>query len=203
MVFAASDLLIGRRFLCYRNTSAGGDGAGVGCGFGYEVGFEVFDEAVVVGVVVLEMPEAVGEVEFAIARYGFVEVDHKSFADGDVFDVHDRGISAHLGKDVVQAVGAGIDLAQGFKVVDVVHDQAQVGRSDAFDHLAACFRVFEDGDEVGFHDDCDAVLFEGRGDFSQGFDEAFPCFWRVVLAMGCPASSGVAAAGTQKIGLCR
>ena len=98
-------------FLCYRNTGAGGDGAGVVCGFGYEVGFEVFDEAVVVGVVVLKMPEAVGEVEFAIARYGFVEVDHKSFADGYVFDVHDRGISAHLGKDVVQAVGAGIDLA--------------------------------------------------------------------------------------------
>lgn len=111
MVFAASDLLIGRRFLSYRNTSAGGDGAGVGCGFGYEVGFEVFDEAVVVGVVVLKMPEAVGEVEFAIARYGFVEVDDKPFADGDVFDVHDRGIGAHLGKDVVQTVGAGIDLA--------------------------------------------------------------------------------------------
>ena len=100
-----------RRFLCYRNTGTGGDGAGVCSGFGYEVGFEVFDEAVVVGVMVLEMPEAVGEVEFAVAGYGFVEVDDKSFADGDVFDVHDRGISAHLGKDVVQTVGAGIDLA--------------------------------------------------------------------------------------------
>lgn len=88
-------------FLYYRNTSAGGDGAGIGCGFGDEVGFKVFDEAVVVGVVVLEMPEAVGEVEFAFAGYGFVEVDDESFADGDVFDVHDRGISAHLGKDVV------------------------------------------------------------------------------------------------------
>ena len=71
----------------------------------------MFDEAVVVGVVVLEMPEAVGEVEFAIARYGFVEVDDKPFADGYIFDMHDRRISAHLGKDVVQAVGAIIDLA--------------------------------------------------------------------------------------------
>ena len=88
-------------------------------------------------------------------------------------------------------------------MVDVVHDQAQVGRSDAFDHLAAGFRVFEDGDEVGFHDDCDAVLFEGGGDFSQGFYEAIPCFWRVIVAMGRPASGGVAAAGTQEIGLCR
>ena len=88
-------------------------------------------------------------------------------------------------------------------MVDVVHDQAQVGRSDAFDHFAACFRVFEDGDEVGFHDDCDAVLFEGGGDFSQGFNEAIPCFWRVVLAMGRPASRGVAAARAQEIGLCR
>ena len=111
MFFAASDSLIGRRFLCYRNTSADGDGAGVGGGFGDEVGFEVFDEAVVVGVVVLEMLEAVGEVEFAVAGYGFVEVDHKPFADGDVFDVHDRGISTHFVKDVVQTVGAGIDLA--------------------------------------------------------------------------------------------
>ena len=81
MFLAASDQWIGRRFLFYRNTSAGGDGACVGCGFGYEVGFEVFDEAVVVGEVVLEMPEAVGEVEFAIAGYGFVEVDYKPFAD--------------------------------------------------------------------------------------------------------------------------
>ena len=62
------------RLFVYRNTSAGGNGAGVCSGFGDEVGFEVFDEAVVVGVVVLEMPEAVGEVEFAIAGYGFVEV---------------------------------------------------------------------------------------------------------------------------------
>ena len=87
-------------------------------------------------------------------------------------------------------------------MVDVVHDQAQVGRSDAFDHLAAGFRVFEDGDEVGFHDDCDAVLFEGGGDFSQGFDEAIPCFLRVVVAMGCPASGGVSAAGAQEVSLC-
>ena len=181
----------------------GGDGAGVCSGFGDEVGFEVFNEAVVVGVVVLEMLEAVGEVEFAIAGYGFVEVNDKPFADGDVFDVHDRRISTHFGKDVVQAVGAIIDLAQGFKVVDVVHDQAQVGRSDVFDHFAAGFRVFEDGDEVGFHDDCDAVLFEGGGDFSQGFDEAIPRFYGVILAMGRPASGGVAAAGAQKKSLCR
>ena len=88
-------------------------------------------------------------------------------------------------------------------MVDVVHDQAQVGRSDAFDHLATGFRVFEDGDEVGFHDDCDTVLFEGGGDCSQGFDEAIPCVLCVVLAMGRPASSGIAAAGTQEIGLSR
>ena len=71
----------------------------------------MFDEAVVVGVVVLEMPEAVGEVEFAIAGYGFVEVDDKPFADGYVFDVHDRGVSPHFRENVVQAVGAIIDLA--------------------------------------------------------------------------------------------
>ena len=117
--------------------------------------------------------------------------------------MHDRGISTHFRKDVIQTVGAGIDLAQGFKVVDVVHYQAQVGRSDAFDHLAAGFRVFEDGDEVGFHDNCDAVLFKGGGNFSQGFNEAIPCFWYVVAAMGRPASGGIAAARAQEIGLCR
>ena len=87
-------------------------------------------------------------------------------------------------------------------MVDVVHYEAQVGRSDAIDHFAAGFRVFEDGDEVGFHDDCDAVLFEGGGDFSQGFDEAIPCFLRVVVAMRCPASGGIATARAQEIGLC-
>jgi len=83
----------------------------------------MFDEAVSIGKYVLETLETVCEIKFAIPGYGFIEVDHKAFANGYVFDVHNWGIGSHCGEDVIESRSAGIDLSQGFEVVHIIQDQ--------------------------------------------------------------------------------
>lgn len=163
----------------------------------------MFDQAVAIREKTFEMSEAMGEVEFAIARDGFVEVNDQAWADGDVFDVHDGGIRSEAAEDLVQAIVALVYLAEGFEVVDVVHDQANVWGSDFVDHAAAGIGVLQDRDDVGFHDCDDTVHFQCWNDSLQGLDQEVPGFGSVIVTVRGPAALRVQAAGADQVMLGR
>ena len=179
----------------------GGDAADVFRGCGDLVRAEVLDEGVAIGVGGVEAVEEEGHVEFALAGDGFVQVDHEAVAGGDVFDVADRGEGTHQVEDVVEAVGAGVDLPERLEVVDRVHDEPEAGAVYGFDDGTAGFGGVEDGDGMGFQDRGDAFGFEvGKGRF-EGFDEALHRVGPMIVPVGRPGACGVEAAGADEVGL--